>query len=223
MTKSTISKWILGIAGTVLLGAFGSGLWDVALKSVFSAAGRGILTGLSLGYGTIRDSCYLEIAKGNTDRASLWLVTFTTMPLFVGVGVYMGYRAHGKPRTGLVDADKMQSDLAYAKQRLTELEGELNTLRRKARVWENFAVLIGIFLLVICIFRVNTLLYISSAVTNYEQSYTICLPFLADSERFAIRSEYAQIHHKDDYVRVLQKLQAVATAHNISLPQFKPW
>jgi hypothetical protein len=224
MTKSTKGKWILGIIGTILLGAVGSGLWDVALKYAFSAIGRGILTGLSLGYGAIRDSCYLEIAKGQTDRASLWLVSFTLIPLFVGLGFFMGYtRSRRKPKTEVADAQKIQSDPSYARQRLTELEGELSTLKRSARMWENVLVLNVIFLLSACVFRLITLSYISSAVTNYEQSYTICLPFLSNAEGSSIRSEYAQIHNKEDYVHVLQKLGAVSASHNISLPPFKPW
>jgi hypothetical protein len=223
MIKSTKGKWILGIIGTILLGAVGSGLWDVALKYVFSEIGRGILTGLSLGFGAIRDSCYLEIAKGQTDRASLWLVSFTLMPLFVGLGFLVGYtRSRPKPKTELADAQKLQFDVSYAKQRLAELEGELSTFKRKAGMWENFVVLNVIFFLSICTFRFITLSYISSAVTNYEQSYTICLPFLSDAEGSSIRSEYAQIHNKEDYVHVLQKLEAVAASHNISLPSFKP-
>lgn len=74
MTTSKFGKWTLGILATILLGALGSGLWDVLLKGAFGAVGRGILTVITFGYTNLRDSSYLEIAQGRTDRASLWSV-----------------------------------------------------------------------------------------------------------------------------------------------------
>jgi len=43
MNLSLWKKVVLGIVGTIVLGAFGSGLWDVGLKPVGQWLGRAIL------------------------------------------------------------------------------------------------------------------------------------------------------------------------------------
>jgi hypothetical protein len=225
MTKSTIGKWTLGIAGTILLGALGSGLWDVALKSIFTSIGRGVLTGISFGYGSIRDSCYLEIAKGHTDRASLWLVTFSLFPMLLALGYYIG-RSLTRSRAPIETEEakeRMRVDPVFREKRLGELGAELETLKRKLVVSQTIFLLFVVFQLSLFMFRSITLSYISSAITHYEQSYTICLPFLSETDRFAIRSQYAQIHTKEDYVKVLRLLHDAAGSHNVSLPKFTPW
>src|SRR5437868_15179640 len=73
---STRVKWIVGIIGTIVLGALGSGLWDLCLRDFFVWSGHGILTLITLGIGSVRDSVYFEIAKGRTDRVGIYLVSF---------------------------------------------------------------------------------------------------------------------------------------------------
>src|SRR4051794_11362648 len=72
---STRVKWIVGIIGTIVLGALGSGLWDLCLRDFFVWSGHGILTLITLGIGSVRDSNYIEIAKGRTDRVGIYLVS----------------------------------------------------------------------------------------------------------------------------------------------------
>ena len=224
MTKSTAGKWALGIAGTILLGALGSGLWDIALKSAFTSAGRGILTALTFGYGSVRDGFYVEIAQGHTDRASLWLVAYSTIPMFWGFAFFIAWmRRGGEQKETAEEATRMRSDASYREKRLGELKAELKVLERRLALLQRAALLLGIFMLSLLVFRAIKLTYISSAITHYEQAFTICLPYLSEPERSSIRSQYAQIKTKEDYVRVLQRLQDVATGHAVTLPTFNPW
>jgi hypothetical protein len=79
-------KWILGILGTILLGAVGSGFWELFLRNICIAVGHGILTLITLGIGSVRDSFYVEVAKGRTDRVGFYLVSFT----FLFLGAFIG-------------------------------------------------------------------------------------------------------------------------------------
>jgi len=203
--------WILG---TIILGALGSGLWDVALKAWFVTIGRAILTGITFGYSSLRDGYYIEVAKGHTDRASLWLVFFSTLPFFGALGFYVGGltgRKHARQKIS-----EEASSLAVLQQRIGRLDRELKWLERAT-------VLFGVFFLSVLVFRSFTLGYISSAVTHFEQSYTICLPFLTEPERANIRSRFALIRSRSEYVGVLERLKSVATKNGVSLPKFTAW
>src|SRR5260370_42092512 len=80
-------KWTLGILGTILLGALGSGFWDLCLRTTFIAIGHGLPTLITLGISSVRDSFYVEIAKGRTDRVGLYLMSFT----FLFLGLLSGF------------------------------------------------------------------------------------------------------------------------------------
>jgi hypothetical protein len=217
MSKTTLGKWTLGIVGTVVLGALGSGLWDVALKNVFTALGRAMLTGISFVYVHLNDTIYLEIAKGHTDRVSLWLVSCFALLFGSLTGLATGYlsiryanathvqNAHGEPC------------------KLKPLQRFLICLSDKRKVLNGVVLLSTLFLVSIFLVQSCMLFYVSNAITQYEQEYAICLPFLNDHDRAFNRSQFAQIRTREDYERVLQILQQVAATNNIALPKFNIW
>jgi len=80
---------VLSIIGLILLGALGSGLWDVFFRPVAIWIGLKLLTLATFGLESIRDSSYQSIAKGHHERpAFLLLGTMTTFlimtPLVLG-------------------------------------------------------------------------------------------------------------------------------------------
>src|SRR5271167_1724021 len=66
-------KVVFGIFATVLLGAFGSGLWEIALRPVGLWLGKAILTGATLGSAVVKDRIYVEAAKGLHEANALQL------------------------------------------------------------------------------------------------------------------------------------------------------
>ena len=190
-----LKKPILGILLTIFLGAIGSGFWEICLKDIFIWIGHAILRVITLGITSVRDSFYEEIAKGRTDRAALNLHLYVIMFLGGICGFIFSRRA---PQT----------------------DDENRTEERKAWRKAIFSLLPLVFF---CFFRLTTLTYVSGAVDQYEQSYTICLPYLSEKEREQIRSQFAQIRTKEDYKEVLSKLVSVASTNKIKVPDFSIW
>lgn len=58
------NKIVATIVGTLVLGALGSGLWDVVVKPGGRWMGRAILTAATLGSSGVKDAVYREAAKG---------------------------------------------------------------------------------------------------------------------------------------------------------------
>src|SRR5260370_30055063 len=90
-----MSKWkkvALGFVATILLGALGSGLWELALRPMGLWLGKTIPTAATLGSTAAKDQIYLEAAKGIHEAASLelfWLTILFLVGLSAAVGGFM--------------------------------------------------------------------------------------------------------------------------------------
>src|SRR3989442_14883559 len=81
-------KWTLGIIGTILLGALGSGLWSVVFAPLGSTILKWLLSIVTLGIASARDALYVSAALGYRERPSLILllgagVAFAMVPPFI--------------------------------------------------------------------------------------------------------------------------------------------
>ena len=67
LPKSTRSKVVLAIVGTILLGALGSGFWEYILEPILQGARDFVLDVASLGMATFKGQLYKEIAMGKPE------------------------------------------------------------------------------------------------------------------------------------------------------------
>ena len=80
-----ISWWkkVVGLLGVIVLGAIGSGVWDIIGRPSLGSLQRVILTIASLGVKALKDTTYLEIAKGFTEATSTRLLYAYTSGIFL--------------------------------------------------------------------------------------------------------------------------------------------
>lgn len=78
-------KTIIGIIVTIILGAIGSGLWDIAIKPFFKIAARYILKFYTFGLERFRNPIYQRISQGKVDISisiySILVLTFIFFPM----------------------------------------------------------------------------------------------------------------------------------------------
>jgi len=65
--------------------------------------------------------------------------------------------------------------------------------------------------------------YVNSAISYYHQLDAVSAPFIDQSERMSLRSKFAQIKSKQDYVAIIERLQAIAKQNGQSVPEFSIW
>jgi hypothetical protein len=195
-------KWTLWILGTILLGALGSGFWDLFLRNMFVGIGHGILTLITLGISSVRDSFYVEIAKGRTERAGLYLMSFT----FIFLGFLAGLLA-GRLARPISVGEAPGSDVSVA----------------RYRFFLRFTLFLLLLLTSIFGFRSLSITYTTGAIDHFEQSFAICLPFMSPHERDDVRSRFARIRTKSDYVAVLSTLEQKARQNSLEIPKFSVW
>jgi hypothetical protein len=220
MQVSAWKKVALGAVATVLLGALGSGLWDLALRPGGQWLGHAILTGVTLGSGYMRDQVYVEAAMGYHEESAmqsssmLFALMFWFCAAFAGLMLGMTSRK-GTPKT--LEAEK-DAQPAIDTQEI-KVRGPGKGLRVS-----------------FCFFVVGSLLSLgghltimlkteaaNSAHTYFVQSLTICRPYLEVREAQILESRFASIRGRTDYIAITSDLVRIAELNHLKLPYFKPW
>ena len=200
MNKTT--KLILSVIGTIIIGAIGSGFWELCLHDCFNWIGRCILSGITLGITSVRDSFYEEVAKGRTNSPVIYLVSLTFLLPSFFLGFFIGMRPNRRSRNATEEPSESE-------------------VRHKRIWWVGF---LGIMLLTfLLMFRYVSVSYVSGAVDNFEQTFTVCLPYLTTDERDEIRSKFAQVRTKDDYIAIMDRLKSNAVKNKLKIPNFSVW
>ncbi len=189
-------KFLATLVGTVVLGAIGSGLWDIAFKPALLWESDILLSIGTLGLKSVQDSIYVEIAKGNYERAALlWFVSAVSMLVGIFFGAFTG--------------------LFLVKRGVAEVAARLLPTRALMLITALFA---G-FLMIGAV----RLTYIVRAANHLEQCQRIVAPYMTEIERLAMRSQVALISSRDDYIRTLTEVSSIAKRQAISLPDFDIW
>ncbi len=197
-------KWIGAILATVVLGAIGSGLWDAVFKPLLPWLGEGLLDVGTLGLQSLRDSVYVEIARGTFERAGLHTLL---MLLSSGSGLLLGLAL------GAVSVLR-----SITRARTADQKSALDpvVLRRVLWIGTLFVALFAGFLLVNAV-RIT---YIVRAANHIEQFQRIVAPFITENQRLSLASRVAQIASKDDYEKIINELTTIADMHHLRVPQF---
>jgi len=218
-----VANWkkVVGtILGTLLLGALGSGLWEIALKPLAQWSGTTILTIATLGSTAIKDDNFREAAKGLHESSALQLFALVTMAFIGLVSGLFGYFSGRRVSANKISESYQDLDEATA---IANLKAELEALNQKRYSYQ--LGLAGCGFLAACLLLISylKLLQANNAYTFYAQSMSICRPYMDDQEVHILESRFASITGRADYIAVTDELRQIAASNHRKLPDFKPW
>jgi hypothetical protein len=221
-----ISKWkkICGtIVGTLLLGALGSGLWDLALHPAAQWCGTAILTVATLGSSAIKDDNFREAARGLHEASSLQLFWLLVLGLSAFCSGFLGY-ASGKQNASkespkLLERYEKLDDAT----RLPILKNDILALKKKLYAVKLALVAFGFLVSSILFINYLKLLQANNAYIFFTQSMSICRPYIDDQQARMLNSRFASVTGKPDYIAVTEELRRIAASNQRKLPDFKPW
>jgi hypothetical protein len=201
---------VLWILVTILLGAVGSGLWEIALKPGGYWSWHAVLTAATFGSKFLKDQVYLEAAKGNHEA----IARHSTRILYWFLGM-----ASGAVTSVVVIT-------------MRSLRADEESPQRTPTLWTNqrfirYSMSLMILLLVYSMgaffvqdLKVNTA---NELYTYFEQSLNICRPNLSEHQEQVLRSRYSALRTKDEYMQITNELKQIASSNHLNLPEFTPW
>jgi hypothetical protein len=218
---NSVVKWVVWVLGVIVLGALGSGFWEIVLKPAFVHASYGLMTLSSLGIESVRTGIYEGIATGSTSRAgvqTLNLVTLLTVALSALVFNYflihyVESQRERKRLDGSAEQRKSPEELIQQLRKLLKFQ-------RGLLYWLGFWILLMSGMLLVDLSRV---FYENAAVVHFQQALKIAAPYLSDTDRATVESRFAQIHSKSEYVAIVDGLARTATEHGQQVPAFNAW
>lgn len=234
----SVRQWVIGIAGTLILGALGSGVWDLLFKPGIGRFGRWCLSLMTLGSESLRDAVYESAALDPTPLPSMMLlIVGVSLPLGValaGVGSYWRLRdiKDGRLDKAINDAGEEGKDKTTAAESSVghtepKQEEQINEETRAtfARTRRAIVSLLSVLILlslpmIIGAIAVNQSILIWRA---FHADLSICRPFLSDQEMYRFQARFASIKTRADYRAIASDLRSVAGAHGVRLTEIELW
>ncbi len=202
--------------GAILLGAVGSGLWDIALSPIVDWVGDAILTAGSWTFEGFADSLYRQVSRDPLGKFARFPY-FIIVPLFIvmpWVFLFLALRAISRISAALEDSpdDGKESD---PKKLLEELPAERRNLLR----------------LIIPFTALVTLLWASSFYRDHhafkaamfvDRSIAILAPKIDNVEVLRLRASFRSIETAEDFYDLEDQLRRRAgKLKDVNLPEFK--
>jgi hypothetical protein len=190
-----LKQKLLILAGALLVGALGSGLWEVALKPSLMWVATLVLDIATLGMNSLRDGLYLDVAKGSYERASL-------MSMSLLFGLFSGT---------VIGATLVRLSRNKRKEETTSA----NRVTRKW-IFMGFSVSMSIFL-VIQVFRVS---YIIRASNFLDQLERMVSPYVTENQLKTFDSRIARMKSRDEYLAISSELTTAIKSQGFEPPTF---
>jgi hypothetical protein len=226
-TKKQVLKGTGWFAGAILVSAVANSFSDSLLKPALHSIARWVLDLASLGLTGYKNGVYMQIAVDNQSAVALLTLSWITGVSALTLGVVCGYttgRLAGE-RNSLKELSEKPANAAPASKEGTlrqALEADLKSLR--VRRWVVYVALsCMVILFVTHLVSLARISYVNSASTHYHHVMRIVSPYLEPHEQAQVESDFAQIGSREDYVRLLSRLEGQCKAHGRTVPKFDPW
>lgn len=231
-----IVKVVIGFTAAIFIGAIGSGVWEYVLEPSLKSSSNFILRLATLGIESFKDDLYKEISNGFHERSSLSLLS-SFSAIYIGLTLFTAFlatfKAHGireEEQKVLCRIEKLKESTEKKVEDL-QLEGRLVALEKRVMSSSSkklvfYGYILCLTAVILSIGKAVTLtkdVYVNDAVTHYEKLFNATRPYLETNEAILIKSEFAQIRKRSDYVKIIKKLEKTAINNDLIIPNFEIW
>lgn len=282
-------KTVIGIIVTIILGAIGSGLWDIAIKPFFKIAARYLLKIYTFGLERFKNPIYQSISQGKVDiSTNIYTVIVFIFLIFPTVfciafitpikreavkqnfyliknlekvtkykeenpetketlfATFLGFKELSDSNNkhsedinrslekfnGIVqkyEESKNSSNFSEEDRKaLVELQVKIISATNGVRdSWDRLLIrvmiafgLLSIFTVMYLFYPVIRNIYINDSISYFEELLTICKPYIGQKSYDILKSSFAQIQTKEDYVRIINELQEIAQKNKATVREF---
>ncbi len=224
-----VLHWTPRVLGYLLVGALSNPLWLYILRPLIGHTRDWVLDLATLGVQSFKDNIYVEVARGFHELSGagtfLFLVIFQIAAVtLLLLWTFLRFRSIKERYSELLD-EKDTTDGQEVETRMSsdEIRESLGRYERSQRKYFYLLIPAAIMLVTLLLLLSAQVLYVNSAVSHFHQILRIASPYLDEGEEAFILSEFAQIHNKEDYVRIVERLVTTARMNGQDIPIFDPW
>jgi hypothetical protein len=212
-------KIIQSVVGTIVLGALGSGLWELFAKPGLSRLGRSILTTLTLGSERVRDLAYASAALDPYPLPALiifYLLAF--IPLHFALKDFLDEYLKLPLRQKLIKAYEQAKNSAEGD--AVPLKEWIRPKRRKL-FW---AMMLGYLLVVVySLVGVNIINQAIVIRRTFTANLAICSPYISYVEEKRFIARFAAVQARSEYIPINNDLQKIAVINKTKLLKIDLW
>lgn len=207
MRRDRVISYIKWLFGTLLVGALGSGLWDLVVSDFIAWLGTFVLevaSGVSVGF---RNELYDRVSSGAIVSMlrlpfAVTALAFVLVPLAYFVRLF---------------------SILYVKNRKKDSEGTDRSSVQISRIVVRKYIISAYAITVLMYFFVSfKYVYTANAAMQIEKSIEILAPYIEDKQRLELRSKFRSIKDYDDYHLLHSELEMLAKIHQLDLGGFEP-
>lgn len=204
---------VIKIAGALVVGALGSGLWEIAFKDAFLWLGNRLLTLVSTVWHGYVDQLHKQIGSSHSDLLVVPLFAFAVVSIF-GALIFSLARLF---RTLHLAERHLRGDDIPPRRSNEERRAELQRLRRKAR-WVLMPMSVAAAFM-LSVQAANTI-YTRNASNWSARSIEILAPYIEPNQVLLLRSKLRAVDSASKFYALEDELQATAKRVRIDLPSF---
>jgi len=192
-------KYLFGALGTLILGAIGSGIWEILFRPGLSRVGSFIVS-IS---GKANEAVYQNAALDPTPIASLFLLLLTIyIPMIFAMWfLYKGFFSLKKRNNKFVIYDSKKLEKAKISLKIVAISG-------------------FIFNIIIFSFSVYAFSLENKSVLvwrTFHKNAEICNQYLSVTEQEQVLASFRKMKNRADFDLIATKLSKIASAHKIYL------
>lgn len=205
----------LTILGIVILGAVGSGVWEIAgnpLLRFFSNVAVYIVT---FGKEILLDSIYEDIGRGYSEVYSIGVFFF--LAIIIACLSLIGFIFIRLIFKDLVARFEGEPE----RERLTKQK--VKRMKRRFQYMWYIGALFTLLFIILTTTKFLVALYKNGARSHIYQSVTICSPYISEKEEKELLSKFALIKSRNDYINLNNQLKNIAEQNGVELPELEPF
>lgn len=224
------TKWkVIGsILGTIILGAIGSGLWELCIKNLFIFFGELILNLLVKMKTNILTDIYTEVSKGNINQVLIennsYLSSFLFLIIYLITLNFLStllFRIKFNEILCIIDKDYKVTSESYKTILFDKLPAK-NFIKKIPTIYLiELTFLLGFCMFFLSTYKTAKIKYINTAIEEYNYLNVNIQPFVSDKYIKNINSRFSQIQNKIDYELLIKEMETVANKNNVKKREFK--
>jgi len=211
------------IAATLLIGLVGSALWDVITWPGMTKLTRWLLTILTFGSNSIRDSAYSMAALDPypVTGVIILIVFSTAIPgAWLGVASARSLIRRRDRHVETVEKQLNETETDEAKAEVTDHLDRMRGEHRKTLLFVDVILSVLVLSGIVSVWTINQAVLIRRVAIA---DMAICAPFLSDQQEEVLFAQFAKVQSRQDYLNFERAMADIAKTHGVSLIDSSLW